>query len=110
MICFFVLPAFGLMPSRSCCRFRRSSDMTCFISRAQGYNIQSLGKHIDLFAVKREYFPVNHDVNWAIQIEFDAVDRLAFRKRMLDVGAVVESGQIADQAETPDRSPAHVFD
>src|SRR5262249_17983017 len=42
--------------------------------------------------------------------EFHALGGSARGQRMLDVRAVEKRGQIAQQAETPDRSPTHVFE
>src|SRR6267378_3037791 len=55
-------------------------------------------------------FAVNHHVDWFFECEFYSRHRYVLRQRMLDVRAVVESWQVADQPQPPDWAPADVLD
>jgi len=55
-------------------------------------------------------FSVDHYVDWLFQGKFHSRHCLVLRQGMLDVRAVVESWQVADQPQSPDGAPADVLD
>src|SRR5215469_14810326 len=57
-----------------------------------------------------DHLSINHHVDRSIQMKVDAAYFLNFGQGMLDVSAIVKAGQITDQAEAADGSPANIFD
>src|SRR5260370_42607473 len=54
-------------------------------------------------------FPVDHDIDGSIQVKFDAPRGLTLGQWVLDMRAVIQARQIADQSDSPNRTPANVF-
>src|SRR5215470_19617361 len=73
-------------------------------------NVQSGGEDVQLVALERKNFTVNHDVHGNGNVELDVADGFARRERMLDVRAVVETRKHAQQAKAADRAPAYKLD
>src|SRR6266498_6077384 len=59
--------------------------------------------------MQREHLAIDHDIDGSIQLKLNAPRSLSLSQRMLDVSAVIQAGQIADETQSPDRSPANVF-
>src|SRR5579859_6983061 len=60
--------------------------------------------------MQRQHFPVDHDIDRLIEIKFNAAHALVLGQRMLNMRAVVQSRQIANQPQPANRSPPDIFD
>src|ERR1700722_13912231 len=60
--------------------------------------------------MQSQHLAVYHHVHWFFQIELHTSHRLALGQRMINVRAIIKSGQVSYQPQPPDRAPAHVFD
>ncbi len=60
--------------------------------------------------MKGQHLTVDHHVDRGIEFELDPAYGLALGKAVLNVCAIVETAQVADQAKPSDRAPADVFD
>src|SRR6266849_5220981 len=77
-------------------------------TRVSSYeNIQRGRKDFESAEMQRVHFAVHHGVNGGIQIENDPARRVARSERVLQVCAVVQRGQIVEQAEAADRPPTN---
>src|SRR5215813_8694706 len=56
------------------------------------------------------HLSINHHVDRSIQMKVDSAHFLNFGQGMLNVSAIVKAGQVTDQAEAADGSPANIFD
>src|SRR6266567_8252274 len=77
--------------------------------RPSSDDVERSGKHIQFLALQGENFSIDHDICGIFQIELYPPHRLALSQRVLDMGAVIKARQIADQSQSPNRSPANVF-
>src|ERR1700724_37781 len=57
-----------------------------------------------------QHLAVYHHVHRFVQIELHTSHRLALGQRMINVRAIIKSGQVSYQPQPPDRAPANVFD
>src|SRR5208283_1442851 len=112
-LCPFPLPS--LAPSRSCCRFLRSSDMTHFLYHAifyrwrSGHHVERAGQHVEFLTMQSQHLAVHHHIDRRVQVESDRAHGFTLRERMLNVRSVIKTGQISNQAQSSDRAPAHVL-
>src|SRR5581483_3674286 len=74
------------------------------------HHSQSSRKHLKSLTVKGEDFAVHHDVHRGIEREINVPDGVARGERMIQVRAVIQRVQIAQQAQAADGAPAHEFD
>ena len=59
------------------------------ISRASGDDVQGPGQNIELLAVQRQHFAVDHDIDRSAEFKLHAADRFALGQGMLDMATVV---------------------
>src|SRR6202049_3076023 len=60
--------------------------------------------------MQSQYLAIYHHVHWFVQIELHTSHRLALGQRMINVRAIIESGQVSYQPQPPNRAPANIFD
>src|SRR5450432_440586 len=112
MASFFRLDRACTDPSRSFCRFLRSSDMSklSYITTLSNSHIQRGGKNVQFQTMQGQNLAIHHHVHGRIQIKLHARRRFALRQRMLNMGSIIKRRQVSDQPQSPDWSPADVFD
>src|SRR5437899_6420652 len=59
--------------------------------------------------MQRQHLTVHHDVHGALQVEFNPPGPAARRQRVIQVRAVVQRVQIADQSQAANRPPADIL-
>ena len=70
------------------------------ISRTQATTLSAAGNTSQFLAMQSQDFAIDHHIHWAVQIESMCCAAVPLRQRMLNVSAVVEARQIANQGPT----------
>src|SRR5579885_79882 len=73
-------------------------------------DVQRSGENIEAPDPQRGDLAVNHDVHRIGYVEFDVPNGAARCKRVFRVRTIIQLGQIAEQAEAADRTPANELD